>query len=222
MKIMVIADREDPGLWDYYSPNKTEGVDLILSCGDLAPEYLEFLVTVANCPLLFVRGNHDQKYDIKYPDGCIDIDDKIYNYKGLRILGLGGSRRYRPGSDMYTEKEMRKRIRKLKSKLWLTNGFDILLTHAPARGYGDLEDLPHQGFDCFNTLMEKYHPKYMFYGHVHQEYGDFQREYNHSCGTKLINGYSRYILDVDENIYPEEGKTGNRLYDRYISWKKRR
>ena len=198
MRIMIISDREEPGLWDYYYPAKTEGVELIISCGDLSPEYLEFLVTVVNCPLLFVRGNHDGKYDMRFPAGCDQIDDRIYTYKGLRILGLGGSRRYRPGSDMFTEKEMEKRIRKMKRKLFFTKGFDILVTHAPARGYGDLEDLPHQGFDCFNDLLEKYHPKYMFFGHVHMEYGDIRREYSHPSGTVLINGCGHYILDLPE------------------------
>ena len=32
--------------------------------------------------------------------------------------------------------------------------FDILLTHAPCRGYGDMEDLPHRGFECFNDLLK--------------------------------------------------------------------
>lgn len=197
MKILAVADREDPGLWDYFSPRKTEGVRLILSCGDLAPEYLEFLTTVINVPLLYVRGNHDGIYDVREPLGCVDIDDTVYTYEGLRILGLGGSYRYRDEKDMYTEKQMQKRIRKLKRKLRLSGGFDILITHAPCAGYGDLNDLPHRGFECFNDLLEKYRPKYMFFGHVHAEYGEFQREFIHPCGTKIINAYSRYMTDIN-------------------------
>ena len=41
MKLLVLADHCEPGLWDYYTARKTEGVDLILSCGDLDPEYLD-------------------------------------------------------------------------------------------------------------------------------------------------------------------------------------
>ena len=77
MKILVIADSEEAFLWDYYNRSRTEGVELILSCGDLKPEYLEFLATMVNVPVLFVRGNHDGVYDIRYPEGCIDIDDMI-------------------------------------------------------------------------------------------------------------------------------------------------
>ena len=62
MRILAIADVESKALWDYYEPERVKGLDLIISCGDLAPEYLEFLVTMANCPLLYVHGNHDNRY----------------------------------------------------------------------------------------------------------------------------------------------------------------
>lgn len=220
MRLMVLADHEEPGLWDYFNARKTEGVDLMLSCGDLDPAYMEFLVTMVNVPLLYVRGNHDGVYDIHEPLGCDDIDDKVYNFRGLRILGLGGSYRYRSGKDMYTEAEMAKRIRKLKGQLLFTNGFDILLTHAPAYGYGDLEDLPHRGFECFNKLLETYHPQFMFHGHVHMEYGDFVREREHPCGTKIINGYGYKIVEIPEDSWPEKGKTGSFFYDWLMTRKK--
>ena len=153
MKILVIADEEVKSLWDYYDREKTKDVDLIISCGDLKPQYLEFLESMVNCPLLYVRGNHDSKYDMNPPLGCIDIDDKVYDYKGLRIAGFGGSMRYHLGEDMYSEAEMSRRIAKLNRQILLMNGVDLLVTHAPARGYGDMEDLPHLGFECFNEFM---------------------------------------------------------------------
>lgn len=221
MRILCIADKEDRSLWDYYTPGKLKDIDLIISCGDLDPAYLEFLTTVTNKTVLYVRGNHDTKYDHKPPLGCIDIDDQVYNFKGLRILGLGGSMRYGEKPDMYTEEEMAKRIRKLKGTFSFTNGFDILVAHAPAENYGDLPDLPHQGFACFNDLMEAYHPKYMLYGHVHQEYGKFTREMDHPTGAKLINCGGKYILDVPEDAYPKEGYTGSFFYDWAIRRKKK-
>ena len=201
MKLLVLADHCEPGLWDYYTAGKTEGVDLILSCGDLDPEYLEFLVTVVNKPLLYVRGNHDGVYDAKPPLGCTCIDGSVYDYQGLRIFGLGGSYRYRTGEDMYTERQMRRRIWKASGKLFLSGGFDILLTHAPAYGCGDLQDLPHRGFECFNDLLNQYKPSYMVHGHVHKEYGHFERELIHESGTRIINCYGHVIKEVN----PESG-----------------
>lgn len=195
MKILVLADQPSKWLWDFYEEGKLSGIDLILSCGDLPAEYLSFLVTFSNCPLLYVSGNHDH-YDRKPPEGCICVEDQIYEYEGIRILGLGGCMRYMPGrSNQYTEKEMRKRVWKLLLPLWRKKGFDILLTHAPARELGDLEDLPHRGFEVFCKLMERFKPKYFLHGHVHANYGQIERERTY-METTVINAYEKYIIEI--------------------------
>ena len=50
MKLLLISDHENSFLWDYYVPGRLDGIDLILSCGDLKPEYLSFLVTMGRAP----------------------------------------------------------------------------------------------------------------------------------------------------------------------------
>jgi Icc-related predicted phosphoesterase len=221
MKILALADVEDKALWDYFDKERIKDVDLIISCGDLNHHYLEFIETMSNCPLLYVRGNHDRGYDVEPPLGCTDIDDRIYDFHGLRILGLGGSMRYHEGSDMYTEQEMSTRIRKLRGAITLRNGFDILVTHAPAKGYGDMDDLPHNGFECFNSLLDQYHPKYMLHGHVHKDYGHFMREREHPSGTRIINCYDRMYIDINDEDHPARGKTGSLLYDLYTGMEDR-
>ena len=197
MKILAVSDVPSDRYYEYYRPGKLDEFDLILSCGDLRPEYLEFLVTMARCPLIYVHGNHDDSYG-REPQGCICADDTIVECGGLRILGLGGSNRYREGAYMYTEKQMQSRIRKLWLPLKKHHGFDILLTHAPCRGYGDMEDIPHQGFQCFNSLLERCKPKYHVYGHVHKEYSahGFQRMIEHPSGTTLVNANGYQLIEL--------------------------
>ncbi len=193
MRILVISDEESKSLWDYYDESKLKGIDLILSCGDLSPKYLSFLVTFAKAPLLYVYGNHDTAA----PEGCICIEDQIYEYKGLRILGLGGSMRYKPGPHQYTEAQMRRRIALLWWQLIRKKGFDILLTHSPAYQLGDGDDLPHRGFQCFLDLMDKYKPKYFIHGHMHLNYGGRVKRRQQYKDTIVINGYESYVIDVD-------------------------
>ncbi|MDE5779050.1 MAG: metallophosphoesterase [Lachnospiraceae bacterium] len=196
MKILVLADEESKYLWDYFEKSKLEGIDLIISCGDLKPQYLSFLATFTKAPVLYVHGNHDVIYKEKPPEGCICIDDDIYVYNGIRILGLGGSRNYNFGSFQYTEKEMKSRVRKLFFKLKYHKGFDILVTHSPARGFNDGEDLPHQGFTVFCDLLKKYKPKYFLHGHVHLTYKwNQQRECKYNDYTTVINGFERYVFE---------------------------
>ncbi len=197
MKILAIADQESPLLWDYFDRSYLEGIDLILSCGDLKPQYLSFLATFAHGPILYVHGNHDERYEADPPDGCICIEDQIYVHEGVRILGLGGSMRYKPGSNQYTQSQMRRRVWKLWWSLKYRRGFDILLAHSPAYQFNDGKDLPHIGFEVFRTLMDKYKPAFFIHGHVHMNYGrSFPRlsTYNE---TQVINAYEKYIFEID-------------------------
>ena len=110
MKILAIADEECRQIYEYYRPGMMKDNDLILSAGDLHGEYLSFIVTMANCPVLYVHGNHDTGYANHPPEGCDCIDDGLVVYNGIRILGLGGCRRYHPGPLQYSERQMRMRI----------------------------------------------------------------------------------------------------------------
>lgn len=206
MKILVLADSESKSLYEYYEPEKLKDIDLIISCGDLRPGYLSFFATFSHAPLLYVHGNHDCQYSERPPEGCICIEDSIYVFKGVRIMGLGGSMEYIPGAEhQYTEYRMRRRIQKMWSKLKRSGGVDILVTHAPAYQLNDMEDLPHQGFDCFNSFMDKYKPKYFVHGHVHANYGGKFKRTDQYGTTTVVNAYESYVID-----YPDcESPAGN-------------
>lgn len=198
MRILVIADEESKYFWDFYEEGKLKDIDLILSAGDLDPNYLSFLTTFSNAPVLYVHGNHDDKYETKPPEGCICIEDMIYEFEGVRILGLGGSMRYKPGVNQYTERQMKNRVRALWFQLLKHRGFDILLTHAPAYQLNDGRDLCHQGFQTFLDLMKKYKPKFFIHGHVHISYGRQHKRYDKYEDTHVINAYERVIFDYEE------------------------
>ena len=201
MKILAISDEECPALWEYYVPGRLKEYDLIISCGDLSAKYLEFLATMGHAPVVYVPGNHDVRYTQEPPEGCDCIDGQLVTFNGLRILGLGGCRWYRPGPFQVTEKEMRKKIRRLRYQLWRNKGVDIVVTHAPPEGVGDGEDNAHRGFAALLDLIDKYHPTYLLHGHVHPNYDSrFVREGEYH-GTQVINVAERYTLEVPEGKY---------------------
>lgn len=199
MKLLLLADEPNPRLWDHLDRRLLEGVELVLSCGDLPASYLSFLTCFTNAPILYVHGNHDTRYDLYPPEGCICIEDQVYVHNGLRILGMGGSMRYKPGTHQYTEREMARRMNRMTLRLCRTRGFDILLTHAPMAGVGDGTDLPHRGFETFKRAVDKYHPAYHIHGHVHKEY-DFRFRRERQYGeTTVINAWMSHILEIDMN-----------------------
>ena len=209
MKILFLSDEECPALWDYYVPGRLADYQLIISCGDLKASYLSFLVTMARCPVLYVHGNHDTRYGSSPPEGCDCIDGRVVEYNGVRIMGLGGCLKYHPGEHQHTDRQMRGRILKMRWPIRKAGGVDILVTHAPAEGLGDSEDVAHWGFPALRAFLDKYRPSYHVHGHVHMTYGQGIPRLQTYNETTIINAYERYALELPDREVPEKDK--NRL-----------
>ena len=203
LRVLVLSDEIDRALYDHFDRSMLQDIDMIISCGDLPARYLTFLATMFNGPVLYVCGNHDEKYVTNPPEGCICIEDEIYEYQGIRFLGLGGSRRYKKGPFQYTEAQMEKRIHKLWYPLWRKKGFDVLVTHSPAKDHGDGKGA-HEGFPCFNRLIEKYRPSWFFCGHMHLSYDANTPRVSRLGDTSTVNAFGKYVVEVE---VPENGNT---------------
>ena len=196
-QILFLADEPDKGLWDFFEKDKLEGVEMIISCGDLPANYLSFLATFFKGPVYYIHGNHDEHYEKNPPEGCICIEDRVIEYDGIRIAGLGGSMEYRGGIYQYTEKTMSKRVRKLKHKISRMGGVDIFVAHSPAAGMNDGEDLPHRGFQCFYDIIDDCKPKYFVHGHVHISYSYKQPRMDERGETVVVNAFQKYSIPAD-------------------------
>ena len=197
MRVLTVSDRVEPFLYENFEPERFEAIDLILSCGDLPPEYLSFLVNAFKVPLYYVRGNHDIRYDTKPPEGCTNLHGRMKQYQGLKFLGLQGSRWYNGGPNQYTEQQMRKIVAQLRPGIWWRKGVDIIFTHAPPRHIHDAEDLCHRGFRSFNRLIDKYAPAYFIHGHIHADFSDREDRITRVNQTKVVNTYGHFIFEID-------------------------
>ncbi|MDR3193122.1 MAG: metallophosphoesterase family protein [Treponema sp.] len=220
MKILCISDQIDPLVYTNTVRERFKDVDLILSAGDLPMDYLDFIISSLNKPLLFVFGNHhteDMPYytggglysvpgnsvaEHYHGSGAIHVGSRICREEGLIIAGLGGSMRYNRGNNQFTEFQMKKEILKLIPGLIFNRIFrgrylDILLTHASPRGIHDREDRCHLGFKCFLWFMRKFKPRYLIHGHIHlYDLRDIRvTKYRE---TTVINAYSHYIFNTGE------------------------
>ncbi len=199
MKILAISDVASKALWDPRCRERLEGIDLILSCGDLPRTYLEYLTNFTPAPILYVHGNHDTDYAKQEPGGCICIDGCVYVWKGLRIMGLGGCIHYnKEDTYQYTEWAMRRRIAKLRPKVRRLGGIDLLLAHSPALGLNDASDPAHRGFACFNSLLDELQPKWFIHGHVHLSYDCKLPRVCTRGATTVINATERYTFEVPD------------------------
>lgn len=223
MRILAIADEPSPGLPDLLDARP----DVVVSCGDLPWEELERIVDHLNVPLLFVPGNHDPALvpersavgawpgtipnthleDPPGPRGCMSVDGRIEDVKGLRIAGLGGSIRYRVGPNQYTQSEMARRARRLADRAMLRRirdgrRVDVLITHAPPKGLGDEDDPAHEGVRALHGLVHRLRPRLMLHGHIHP-YG-IPRPDRRLGSTRVINVVPFRVLELE----PEPGRRG--------------
>ena len=77
------------------------------------------------------------------------------------------------------------------------DGFDVLVTHAPAYGLGDAPTLAHRGFQAFVGLMDHYAPQYHLHGHVHLNYDPLARRVRQYQGTTIVNAYEKYVVSCE-------------------------
>jgi len=196
LKILAVGDSVEPSLYDHFNKAKYSDIDLILSCGDVEPRYLEFITSMLSKPLYYIRGNHDKAsgYDSFMP-GC-DLDGKIVVYNGIRIVGLEGSRWYGGRGIEYGEWKMYWKAFSLGLKIRLKGGVDIIVAHAPPCGINDLSDECHRGFKSFRWLISQFHPKYFLHAHVHLNYSPMAGRVTSFDGTEVVNCSGSYILEI--------------------------
>lgn len=192
---------------------QTTRPDLIVSCGDLSFDYLEYLVSSLNVPLLYVPGNHDaslkradttwtplqQEVPAPGPEGCENVDGRVSEVHGLRVAGLGGSLRYKPGPNQYTQAQMRWRAINLEVRIRLKRlrsgrKLDVLVTHAPPFELPGAEDAAHVGFVAFHRIISDLRPLLLVHGHVHP-YGRTRPD-RRIDGTRIVNVIPSRLIEL--------------------------
>jgi uncharacterized protein len=206
LKILAISDMVVERLYSTQVAERFRDVELILGCGDLPYNYLEFLVTSMNIPLLYVPGNHDPAYDDKNAaaraEGCEYLDREVRSVNGLNIAGVGGSIRYRPGGpNQYTQSQMYFHMSSFIPKLlWYLpkhgNILDIMIAHSPPRGIHDDNDQAHTGFSAFRDFIQTFKPRYFLHGHTMAYKSNIVSTITNVGTTTVINVYPYRIIEI--------------------------
>lgn len=148
---------------------------LVLSAGDLPWDYVEWVASTVNCPMVYVPGNHDPEIredpsDLFHgprPLGVLHADQQVIDAAGLRIAGLGGCVRYRPGPHQYSQRQYAGRAARLLRRARRGGPVDVLLTHAPPKSLGDGDDKPHEGIEALHRVLDRLQPTWHLHGHIH-------------------------------------------------------
>jgi Icc-related predicted phosphoesterase len=220
-KILCVSDHVDPLVYSNSIKERFADIDMVLGAGDLDLPYYGYIVSTLNKPLAFVFGNHNLKrisyYRKEYQLGIVTeqqneefveksfgstyVGDKVLNFHGLLIAGLGGSRRYNRGHNQFSELQMFLKMLKLLPGLLLNRilydrWVDILLTHAPPLDVHDREDRCHRGFRTFLWFMKLFKPQYLVHGHVHL-YDLNETRRTQYLQTMVVNAYEHTTIDIE-------------------------
>ncbi len=182
-------------------------VDLVIGCGDLPYYYLEYVISMLDVPLLFVRGNHDKKIEHTEagpcfaPAGAVDLHHRALSVNGLLFAGVEGSLKYSRGPFQYSQSEMWSNIFQLVPAMMINKArygryLDVFVSHAPPRGIHDKTDLPHQGIDAFRWLLQMFKPAYHFHGHIHV-YRPGEITETRFERTRVINTYGYKMTEIE-------------------------
>jgi Icc-related predicted phosphoesterase len=171
--------------------------------------YQEFVVSMLDAPLYFVRGNHDKLAEHSVegirtaPLGGTDLHGRVARYRNLLLAGVEGCLRYREGPFMYSQTEMWVHVMKLIPGLLVNKSrygryLDVFVTHAPPQGIHDRDDLPHRGIHAFRWLIDRFQPTCYLHGHTHIYRPDAVIVSN-LRNTRVINtyGYRETVFQFD-------------------------
>ena len=215
LRILAVSDHVEPQLYNSSVVDWMGQVDLIISCGDLPPGYLDFLITNLSAPMLHVLGNHclalhdvQKKCDPEAYPGVINLDRKVLSFgvgdgpANLLVGGLEGSPWYNDGPHQYTDSQARMGLWKLVPGLLLNKVrwgryLDIMVTHAPPRGIHDNSDVAHLGFRALLPFLRRFKPILLLHGHTHR-YEPAMPTRTLYKDTQIINAYGHVIIELEE------------------------
>ncbi|MHB1007127.1 MAG: metallophosphoesterase family protein [Chloroflexota bacterium] len=224
MRVLAVADAKHPALYGHFDRERWRGVELLIGCGDLPGDYLDFIATSLGVPFLYVRGNHDANLFGGTAAVGENVDGRVVTFKGLNIVGFEGSAWYGGKGIEYGQTDMALRVWSLFPRLLMSRRVDIVVTHnmpamdAPrARGIApgpqgafniagphfELVEAPewpidhaHRGFTAFTSLLNLFQPRLWLHGHTHLSYSRAPRviRYHH---TLVANAFEYFLFDID-------------------------
>jgi len=152
---------------------KKEKPELLICAGDITIfggniDYFVNKINRFHIPSFFIHGNHESEAEMKTSCSLFNythfIHKKIYEKNNKLFIGYGG------GGFSLKDEDFEKFVKKKQNKL--KNKTVILVLHGPP--YGTKQDNiigSHCGNKSYRKFIEKYQPKLVICGHIHENEG---------------------------------------------------
>ena len=198
IRVLAVSDEVEAGLWEHLDRRALGRIDLLVSCGDLPPDYLSYLEGSLRVPLVLVTGNHD-------------LDD-AWRHEAARLLPARG-----PGADLVEAAGLgivsldwpgtgKARTRSQDLTAWrqvLGLALRVALggrrpvvvaSHVAPHAAGDARDVYHRGFRAYRWLAERLRPALWLHGHTTP--ASVPERITHIGPTTCVNVTGAYLVDL--------------------------
>lgn len=122
--------------------------------------------------IVIVGGNYDyvlQQEMIDFPKGVVYLKDETFEYKGWRFYGFPWSNLKNSTKVAFTLPDS-----KLELKAAAIPDTDVLVSHAPIYGFGDLNrGGRHKGLPALRAALKRQNIAHMICGHIHNGFGEY-------------------------------------------------
>lgn len=165
IRLLAVSDELDSALEHARNRDAIGPLDMVVGCGDLPSDYLNFLADAFQVPLVRVLGNHDrpaadESGGIVGPD---PVRGRVVDSGGLPVLGLSW-----PGRPPRRNEALawRQAVRTVLVEAFRRRPI-IVASHIPPRGAGDVaNDAYHVGSPAYRWLLERLRPPLWLHGHT--------------------------------------------------------
>jgi len=198
VRILAVSDELDPSLWEHFDRTALGPVDVLVSCGDLPPDYLSYLEGSLRVPLLVVVGNHD-------------LDD-AWRHQAARLLPArrGDTELVReagqwialldwPGGDAARDGSQERGAWRQAIGVWLAARLrgrrpTLVASHVAPHDAGDTPDPYHRGFRAYRWLAERVQPALWLHGHTTPAV--VAERVTHIGSTTCVNVTGAYLIQL--------------------------
>jgi Icc-related predicted phosphoesterase len=190
--------------------------DVLVISGDICPDYRmltehvqkQWLESVfakwieKQKQVICTWGNHDYvgesfHYQMNISN-CKFLLDEEFEFEGFNFYGSPWQRRFFDWAFNLDEPELDAAYD------LIPNNVDVLITHGPVYGLGDMTNDGHVGSLALLEKIRTVKPKVSVYGHIHVGYGKYQEQDTLILNASVLNekyelNNPAFVVEFDEN-----------------------
>ena len=186
IRILAIADTHNTLDEEEFKEfiSKNNNYDLCLLLGDFGSYDLRTIIKYIDKDKTYaLLGNHDYDYISEY--GFNNLNGRVIEINGIKLLGIEGSFRYKPSNfPSFSQKE---------SIMFLSDKepVDILVSHDAKFNSEAERDPAHQGLFGITYYLYKNRVPYHIHGHIHNPYRKSMIN-----GTEEISSFNYEFIEL--------------------------